>query len=175
MCDQRQAETAVFFAVQGVVALKQARQRVIRQRRACRVVQRKTGFMVALADGEGDGTAVRRFADGVVEQVGQCLLQPERVGAERDGGALVRRVVVMDEAQGEVFLCETWLLFALLFAPEGGEVKRLFVDGFFFRCATVAAGAARGDAAACFVGRCWRRSGRGRRRAGRLAAVRRWR
>ena len=132
LCDQRQAETAVFFAVQGVVALKQARQRVIRQRRACRVVQRKTGFMVALADGEGDGTAVRRFADGVVEQVGQRLLQPERVGTERDGGGLVRRVAVMDEAQGEVFLCETWLLFALLFAPEGGEVKRLFVDGFFF-------------------------------------------
>ena len=38
----------------------------------------------------------------------------------------------MAEAQGEVFLCEARLLFALVFVPEGGKVQRLFVDGFFF-------------------------------------------
>jgi len=92
----------------------------------------KADLAAALADGEGDGAAVRCFADGVVEQVGQRLLQPERVGAELDGGAVVRRVAVMDEAQGEIFLCEARLLFALLFTPQGGEVKRLFVHGFFF-------------------------------------------
>ena len=130
--NQCQAEAAVFFAVQGVVALKEARQGVVRHGRARRVVQGDAGFLAVLADGKGDYAACRRFAHGVVEQVGQRLFEPEGVGVERDGGVFVGVGAVMTEAQGEVFLCEARLLFALVFVPEGGKVQRLFVDGFFF-------------------------------------------
>ena len=61
--DQRQAEAAVFFAVQGVVALKEARQGVVRHGRARRVVQGDAGFVAGLADGKGDGAAFRGGAE----------------------------------------------------------------------------------------------------------------
>lgn len=67
--DQCQAEAAVFFAVQGVVALKEARQGVVGDGGCGAVVQ-------------AEGAAFRGGADGVFQQVGEGLFEPEGIGAE---------------------------------------------------------------------------------------------
>ena len=80
--DQCQAEAAVFFAVQGVVALKEARQGVVGDGCCGAVVQAEGGMAAALYDGEGEGTAFRGGADGVFQQIGEGLFEPEGVSAE---------------------------------------------------------------------------------------------
>ncbi len=80
--DQCQAEAAVFFAVQGVVALKEARQGVVGDGGCGAVVQAEGGVAAALCNGEGEGAAFRGGADGVFQQVSEGLFEPEGIGAK---------------------------------------------------------------------------------------------
>ena len=61
--NQCQAEAAVFFAVQGVVALKEARQGVVGDGGCGAVVQAEGGVAAALCNGEGEGAAFRGGAE----------------------------------------------------------------------------------------------------------------
>ena len=193
--NQCQAEAAVFFAVQGVVALKEARQGVVGDGGCGAVVQTEGGVAAALYDGEGEGAAFRGGADGVFQQVGEGLFEPEGISAKgkrwfegsvgsdglvrcrglflsppvffwksgfsrsvcvvhwrinslffaaptpvlpagyprgkrpRGRGFFFRDVFV----EAEVFLCESRLLGMHKFVPEGGDIKRLFVERVFFK------------------------------------------
>jgi len=80
--NQCQAEAAVFFAVQGVVALKEARQGVVGDGGCGAVVQAEGGVAAGLCNGEGEGAAFRGGADGVFQQVGEGLFEPEGIGAK---------------------------------------------------------------------------------------------
>ena len=80
--DQCQAEAAVFFAVQGVVALKEARQGVVGDGCCGAVVQAEGGVAAALCGGEGESAAFWGGANGVFQQVGEGLFEPEGIGAK---------------------------------------------------------------------------------------------
>ena len=80
--NQCQAEAAVFFTVQGVVALKEARQGVVGDGGCGAVVQTEGGVAAGLCNGEGEGAAFRGGADGVFQQVSEGLFEPEGIGAE---------------------------------------------------------------------------------------------
>ena len=61
--NQCQAEAAVFFAVQGVVVLKEARQGVVGDGGCGAVVQTEGGVAAGLCNGEGEGAAFRGGAE----------------------------------------------------------------------------------------------------------------
>ena len=122
--DQCQAETAVFFAVQGVVALEEARQGVIRNGRYGAVMQAEADVAPGLCGGKSEGAAIRGSMDSVIQQVGKALFQPERVGTEGERWEVC--------AKAEVFLCESRLLGVSKFLPKWGDIDRLFVERGFF-------------------------------------------
>ena len=120
-----EAEAAVFGTVQGVVAFEQAGQGIVGDGGLRGIVQGEGGVLPGLAGTEGDGGALRGFADGVVEEVGEGLCEPERVGVQFEAG---RQVAV----QAEIFSRKARGVFVDEGLPDFGESDGLFVDGVFF-------------------------------------------
>lgn len=89
------------------------------------VVQGENGVLPRLAGAESNGGILRGFADGVVEEVGKGLREPERIGLQFEAGRQVacKMLVFPGEARG-IFIAES--------LPEGDEGDGLLADGVFF-------------------------------------------